>query len=274
MSLFSWLFSPKVPRLAGRELGLSGLEPTRPAGKRADGAKAGSPNAPPANRKSERMAQRELLYSVVRESMVRAGVLSSSYKFKVLSLDSRGRQFMVMVDLAADHAGSTAQLAEIEALIAQSAKSRYDIVGHRRVLAPQRARGGRRPAARGRAPGLIAARGAAIRSRRRSSQGRAAADPASVAAGGDARRPNGTELTTRSCRPKSRRSSGRSPPARPVPPRRLPCPARRRNGGCSARARKGPAPSVRRFGQARPAKLHAADRIRGHRSSRTRASPP
>ena len=46
------------------------------------------------------MARRELLYAVVREAMVRAGVLSSSYKFKVLSLDPRGRQFLVMVDLA------------------------------------------------------------------------------------------------------------------------------------------------------------------------------
>ena len=127
MSLFSWLFSPKAPRVAAESSWLSRLEPTRPAGKRADGAKAGGPNAPPASRKSERMAQRELLYSAVRESMVRAGVLSSSYKFKVLSLDSRGRQYMVMVDLAADHSSSTAQLAEIEALIAQSAKSRYQI---------------------------------------------------------------------------------------------------------------------------------------------------
>jgi hypothetical protein len=46
------------------------------------------------------MERREMLYAVVREAMVRAGVLSSTYKFKVLSLDPRGRQFMVMVDLA------------------------------------------------------------------------------------------------------------------------------------------------------------------------------
>ena len=59
-----------------------------------------APPPNPANRKHERMARRELLYAVVREAMVRAGVLSSSYKFKVLSLDPRGRQFLVMVDLA------------------------------------------------------------------------------------------------------------------------------------------------------------------------------
>jgi len=103
------------------------MEATRPASKRTGAVNAGV-NGQPANRKGERMVQRELLYSVVRDSMVRAGVLSGSYKFKVLSLDSRGRQFMVMVDLAADYGGNTLQLAEIEALIAQSAKSRYQIV--------------------------------------------------------------------------------------------------------------------------------------------------
>jgi hypothetical protein len=85
-------------------------------------------NAQPGNRKSERMARRELLYTVVREAMVRAGMLSASYKFKVLSLDARGRQFLVMMDLAREHGDETSRLAEIEALIAQSAKSRYDIV--------------------------------------------------------------------------------------------------------------------------------------------------
>lgn len=74
------------------------------------------------------MGRRELLYAVVREAMTRAGVLSSGYKFKVLSLDNRGRQFLVMVDLARSHGGETARLAEIEALIAQAAKSRHDIL--------------------------------------------------------------------------------------------------------------------------------------------------
>jgi hypothetical protein len=78
--------------------------------------------------KGERTARRELLYAVVRDAMTRAGVLSASYKFKVLSLDSRGRQFLVMVDLAPEYGGETTQLAEIEALIAQSAKSRHDVI--------------------------------------------------------------------------------------------------------------------------------------------------
>jgi hypothetical protein len=130
MSMFSWLFPAKKPAKALAESsGLSRMEPTRPVQRRNQGAAhehAG--NAQPANRKGERMARRELLYTVVRESMMRAGVLSSSYKFKVLSLDGRGRQFLVMVDLARDHGAETSRLAEIEALIAQGAKSRHDII--------------------------------------------------------------------------------------------------------------------------------------------------
>ena len=130
MSLFNWLFparkAPKAPP-AAESSGLSRMEATRPAGRR-EADRDSVPNGQPANRKGERMARRELLYTVVRESMTRAGVLSSSYKFKVLSLDARGRQFLVMVDLAREYGGETSSLAEIEALVAQAAKSRYDIV--------------------------------------------------------------------------------------------------------------------------------------------------
>lgn len=134
MSLFSW-FSPnkKAPRSlpAAESSGLSRMEATRPVTpRRGNMPKEMQPtsNAQPANRKSERMARRELLYVVVREAMVRSGVLSASYKFKVLSLDARGRQFLVMVDLARGYGGETSRLAEIEALIAQGAKARYDII--------------------------------------------------------------------------------------------------------------------------------------------------
>ena len=129
MSLLDWFSPKKKPqRAAFAELpssGLSRLESTKPfaAAQHGNGGKAH-----PANRKRERMARRELLYAVVREAMVRAGVLSFSYKFKVLSLDPLGRQFMVMVDLAQGAASDTSRLAEIEAMIAQSAKVRYDIL--------------------------------------------------------------------------------------------------------------------------------------------------
>jgi hypothetical protein len=134
MSLLSW-FSPKKPAKAllpdssGMSSGLSRQEATRPVNAKAQPGKPPAPAADHAgNRKNERMARRELLYGVVRESMVRAGVLSQSYKFKVLSLDQRGRQFLVMMDLASEFGGETHRLAEIEAMIAQSAKARYEIL--------------------------------------------------------------------------------------------------------------------------------------------------
>ena len=127
MSLFSWMFTGRKPAMPPASSGLSRMEATRPARRSAD-KDAPLNNAQPANRKGERMARRELLYAVVRDAMTRAGVLSSGYKFKVLSLDARGRQFLVMVDLARNHGGETTRLAEIEALIAQGAKARYDIL--------------------------------------------------------------------------------------------------------------------------------------------------
>jgi hypothetical protein len=109
MSLFSWLFPSTHPaKTLAESSGLSRMEPTRPAARRnAPGGHDAANNAQPANRKGERMARRELLYTVVREAMMRAGVLSASYKFKVLSLDGRGRQFLVMVDLARANGAET-----------------------------------------------------------------------------------------------------------------------------------------------------------------------
>lgn len=131
MSLLNWLSpSRKANAKAAHPAdtsGLSRMESTRPASARTKEVAAGA-NGQAANRKHERMARRELLYGVVRECMVKAGVLSSGYKFKVLSLDGRGRQFLLMVDLAREHGAETERLAEIEATIAQSAKLRHDIV--------------------------------------------------------------------------------------------------------------------------------------------------
>jgi hypothetical protein len=125
--MFNW-FSGKKKHDHSDDMptsGLSRLESTKPNSQVRHGSGG---NALPANRKAERMERRELLYAVVREAMVRASVLSSSYKFKVLSLDQRGRQFLVMVDLAQGAASDTRRLAEIEAMVAQSAKARYDIL--------------------------------------------------------------------------------------------------------------------------------------------------
>ncbi len=138
MSLFSWFSSPPVS-VKEDSSGLIRDERTRPTlggrGKTAvamppvstPSAGASTMGDRPSERKSHRHAKRELLYVAVREAMIRAGVLSASYKFKVLSLDPRGEQFMVMMDLAQDFGDQMERLTEIEVMIAQSAKQRYNI---------------------------------------------------------------------------------------------------------------------------------------------------
>ena len=138
MSLINWFSSKssKDQRVARKPLaepdssGLRRDDRARPAAGSRPNAQVSAPakNGPSAGgQKSHRHAKRELLYAAVREAMIRAGVLSGSYKFKVLSLDPRGDQFMVMMDLAQELGGQTDRLAEIEVMIAQNAKSRYNI---------------------------------------------------------------------------------------------------------------------------------------------------
>jgi len=132
MSIFSF-FSRKAPSQEGAVPDSSGLgqadatQPVIPGD--SQGEKSSTQGVGHAiNRKSERHEQRELLYGVVRDAMTRAGVLAASYKFKVLSLDPRGRQYLIMMDLVQGSAGEVGRLAEIEALLAQTAKLRHDIL--------------------------------------------------------------------------------------------------------------------------------------------------
>lgn len=134
MSFFNW-FSGKPAAGAAvsgkvqpgsESSGLGGGDDHRPAAASLKTAADGSVRTS-GGHKSHRHAKRELLYTAVREAMIRAGVLSGSYKFKVLSLDPRGEQFMVMMDLSQEFGGQAERLAEIEVMIAQSAKSRYNI---------------------------------------------------------------------------------------------------------------------------------------------------
>lgn len=81
-----------------------------------------------ASRKIERLAHREFLYSVVRDEMIRAGVLAASYKFKVLSLDARGRQYLIMMDLTPQSMADIPSLSEIEVLMTQAARARHDLL--------------------------------------------------------------------------------------------------------------------------------------------------
>lgn len=109
MSLLNWLHPKPAPQPQAQPLAAR-----KPAIQPAD------------TRKADRVAQRELLYPIVREAMVRAGILSSHYKFKVLSADTRGRRFLVMVDLAPEIAEDSSQMSQVEALIAQQAMARHE----------------------------------------------------------------------------------------------------------------------------------------------------
>ena len=72
-------------------------------------------------------ANRDQLYEVIREVMTRSGVLSASYKFKVLSLDKHATSYLIMVDLSSDTTGSAFRPADTEAKIIQRAMRRYSI---------------------------------------------------------------------------------------------------------------------------------------------------
>ena len=79
-------------------------------------------------RRGRRILRREQLFSVVRESLIRAGVLSTSHEFKVLALDSTGDGFLVLINLTlpADVMPDE-YLLEIERWIQGSARSRHSM---------------------------------------------------------------------------------------------------------------------------------------------------
>ena len=79
-------------------------------------------------RKVKRQARREQLYLAVRDAMTHSGVLSSSYKFKVLSLDQGGDQFLVMMDVDQSVDKQASNLTIIEAKIIQTANARFAIL--------------------------------------------------------------------------------------------------------------------------------------------------
>lgn len=74
-----------------------------------------------------RVIQRELLYTVVREALVDVGLLSSQFKFKVLTLEQDGLQFVVMVDLSDQLNRDMIDLGGMEASIVQRAASHHKL---------------------------------------------------------------------------------------------------------------------------------------------------
>ena len=132
MTMFGWfLRKPAATPPNASHSGLAALDATVPyvrPGSKPQAAPVSQPSSGTGDRKGERLERRELLYAVVRESMTRAGLLSSSYKFKVLSLDARGRQYLIMMDMAQQNLTDQQRLADMEGYIAKVAKARHDIM--------------------------------------------------------------------------------------------------------------------------------------------------
>ena len=130
MSFLSW-FGKKGPNLEtalSEPSDMGQVDATLPIHRSQPATAVPERNPVSSPRRNERLERRELLYGVVRESMTAAGVLSSTYKFKVLSLDASGRQYLIMMDLPREHLADPGHFADIEGAIARSAKERYDIL--------------------------------------------------------------------------------------------------------------------------------------------------
>lgn len=135
MALFNWFFgkSQKSKPAAVKDGGRPARQmPPKASARGVPLPISAKPIADPTNRSDERKAKRhvrrEQLYIAVREAMTRAGVLSASFKFKVLSLDQRGDQFLVMMDVHPVLGAQVEKLTECEALIVQTAKTLFGMV--------------------------------------------------------------------------------------------------------------------------------------------------
>ena len=134
MTLFNWFSGKSSPTKGGDDGAGSGQSGGRfaSAASRPQNSAPPRPVADPTNRSEERKlkrhARREQLYIAVRESMTHSGVLSASYKFKVLSLDQRGDQFLVMMDVDQGFGHQAEKLAEIEKKIIHTARVRFEIL--------------------------------------------------------------------------------------------------------------------------------------------------
>lgn len=98
-----------------------------------DSARSGPETAPVKMNLEERMAfRREMLYEAIKVTMQASGVLSASYKFRVVRNDKRGHQYSVMIDLSTDFLanpeGQPARLVAVGANITRNAMARYGIV--------------------------------------------------------------------------------------------------------------------------------------------------
>lgn len=123
MSLFDWL----IPKSGPHKHAASTTLAKGSARQATNGHENGHAATSNSGLKMQRQERRDCLYAVVREAMLRSEVLASRYKFKVLSLDSHGREFLVMVDLLDAKAVSPRQFPAIEQLIISHALQQHEM---------------------------------------------------------------------------------------------------------------------------------------------------
>jgi hypothetical protein len=122
MSIFNW-FSRHPQTKAAPE------EQNRPvASQKKSAAFQESDGDQRSDHSKARHLRRDQVFVAIREAMTRTGILSTNYKFKVLSEDTQGKDFLVMMSLVTTAGEPFPDLTEMEASIMDSAKVRYDIV--------------------------------------------------------------------------------------------------------------------------------------------------
>ncbi|MDI1237739.1 MAG: hypothetical protein PSV26_09685 [Polaromonas sp.] len=112
---------------------MSALRNLFTTGKRSKSAPAGPETAPVKMNLEERMEfRREMLYEAIRITMQAHGILSASYRFRVVRNDRRGHMYSVMMDLSTDfmhnREGRPAQLVALGMVIGKNAAARYGIL--------------------------------------------------------------------------------------------------------------------------------------------------
>jgi hypothetical protein len=103
------------------------------AGKRSKSASTGPETAPVRMDLDERMEfRREMLYEAIRFTMQTHGILSASYRFRVVRNDRRGHMYSVMMDLSTDfmhkREGRPAQLVVLGTAMGKNAATRYGLL--------------------------------------------------------------------------------------------------------------------------------------------------
>lgn len=106
--------------------------PSAPEEKSRPAASPKKSQEPDADQRSEhskaRHLRRDQVFVAIREAMTRTGILPANYKFKVLSEDPQGNDFMVMMSLLVVAGEPLPPLGEMEASIMESALVRFQII--------------------------------------------------------------------------------------------------------------------------------------------------